>query len=576
MPNCTSLPGDSASQSRISASSAAHHGVSTSSTMANNNTSSIDDLVSPLLPPTASSKLFGPRIPRLQNRCTLPRIKCSDGSRFFSQEPLELSSNPPVASARSEYDESDIDDIVSRYTTALPSSPPTSLQHRRAAALSYTRSLRFSSPHHGSVSVPISRALQRIDTCGNIAFSTPVYGSSLSPSRLRKYSSVSSLASSPSLGCSTAFGTPVSRAFLRHKRSSTTLLDGWAEAGNPLSPGASRLFRSSPLRDHWNKQIGSNPLLVTGLTAKKYMQSARSANKPSPDETTTLHARIPSPALVTQSHLEGQSNTVAEPPQCPSSGTSSAFSFVEPFSSPEPAIDILARAEGRKSADQEIKEIEAENFRDSLSATYPPSRHEQGFAPNPSHSDQEQPGVVAKRTQSLVLVDPREIFSYVPKSATGGPDGVSTRTCAAGQCPSFATVITTAKIRPKPSMTILSTSEPKKLSKQASVSSMKVRASFSRGLTFVAAVTIFRAWMLCALLRSIVRSVIAAEPVHLGSVVADLVLAMVLAVSTCFVFHLSLNGCAEETGVMMQHYLVARLPDADTYIGDKYHDRHVD
>ena len=113
--------------------------------------------------PSVNSSLFGPRMPKMHNRCTLPRIERSDGSRPLSRELLELPSSSAMTIVRSEYDGSDIDDIIDRYTTRFPSSPLTPSQHRCTATRSATRLYRHTSPmpQPGLSFLPIPQGLLR-------------------------------------------------------------------------------------------------------------------------------------------------------------------------------------------------------------------------------------------------------------------------------------------------------------------------------------------------------------------------------------------------------------------------------
>ena len=65
------------------------------------------------------------------------------------------------------------------------------------------------------------------------------------------------------------------------------------------------------------------------------------------------------------------------------------------------------------------------------------------------------------------------------------------------------------------------------------------------GLKGLAIVAIVGAWLLCALLRSLVRSMANGEPVRVSWIMSDMIVAVVLAVVTSAGFHVSLGGRVE-------------------------------
>lgn len=565
--------------------------------------------------------LFGTRIPRLKNRCILPRIERADGSTPISRELLELPSSPPTASVRSEYSDPEIEDILSRYTTPTPSryttevasSPSILAQHRRTTTSLSDGLCSYSSPapQAGYGTLPTSRGLQRVAARQGVAIPSPILRSSFSHSTHKKYSSASPLEHPQDLRPVGVFSTPSSRSLPRHKRSSTAPLDEWVEAGSPLFDNSSHLCQNGSWQDSRDVRTSPSPIIDGVTDGRPNFQSPPSSN-----DSTSCHmlSRIMTPpapstpsTLGVQSRLVSQLETFVDVQRSASplsSVASSEFSFVEPSSSAEPAMDILARAEGRRSADQKIREIEEANFRSSVSAPLPDNAEHASFgqqelrfdddecssvsAPSdagqqesaPARKDAQYTEVETTPTQGLTIASVQELFSHAPthprNKANEGGEQVFKQTFAPGDRALSLTATTTAvdiwSAKPGAKLTV---AMPKTMFEQTTVGSAETEAHRNDGrppagstsnvslpdggLTPLAIVLILSAWILCALLRSVVRSMATAEPVQASWVIADLLIAIAAALVTCIGFHVSLGGCVEACGGWVQRCLVGPL-----------------
>lgn len=223
-----------------------------------------------------------------------------------------------------------------------------------------TRSLRSSSPLPDAV----SQDLQRIAACDNTRFLTFGYELDYSPLTHGKYSSVPFMTNSLGPKRSHTSSTSVSRSFNRHKRSLTAPLNEWAEARSPLPRIALQRFRSCSLRDGQHKRVGLRPSASETVNDQANIWSASAANKSSSGHATTL----PTAGMYSRKSQPLDFAEPQRPPTSESSNSSSNFSFVEHSSSPEPAIGILARAECRRSADQEINKTEQETSKTAQAA----------------------------------------------------------------------------------------------------------------------------------------------------------------------------------------------------------------
>lgn len=502
-----------------------------------------------VIPPTSNNRLSGIRGPRMLDRCKPTHVERADGSEPFSRGLPQLRSSPPTTFRQPEEDDSDIDDILDRYTTQRPSYPLTPLHRGGHTA---ARSRRHFTLSLDPSALSISEGLQRIARRQHLDLLTPVNKFSSRSRAHRKYSSVSALERS------SAF----SQTFQRHKRSSIIPLDEWAEAGTPLS-GSSSQFYSDRLRGHPRQRGSSTPVPGRATHVQESVQPGPSMNKTSLDHMlqvqATQTASKTSLFFAKHAHMDTLPRGFAERRRSPSSNhssTSSGFSYIEPSSSPERAIDILARIKGHRSADQEIPETEEENFGSSVSFTASDAR---------SHTKIRRAEIEnTKASAMLVLGGPSEILSLEPfdpeiQTVHGTPTAVPNQAPARSHpvlsLASIATVIDVQPIQPASKLSVTAAitifklppivpteSDPQPNVRASPHPRVPVKPNSKNGLTPVAIIKITSAWLLCSLARSIVRSIATAEPVQASRFVADLVFSMVLAVMTCVGFHTTFGG----------------------------------
>ena len=157
---------------------------------------------------------------------------------------------------------------------------------------------------------------------------------------------------------------------------------------------------------------------------------------------------------------------------------------MEPSSSPEPAIDILARAVSRKSADQEIEETEEEDCNSKMS--------------------------VALLKVTLSLAGPFEVLSSEPTSLGDQRESVPMQPpVTISHDVSLAATATVVGIQPTHPETKFSVAVTKTVFEKHPLVPAEAEdqpnTAESSGLTPLFTVVIISARILCALLRSIVR-----------------------------------------------------------------------
>lgn len=596
---------------------------------ANNHLDDDEVIMAPL---STSSRLFGRRVLRLQNRCTLPRVERADGSRPSSRELIELPSSPPAASVQSGGYVPDLEEVVSRYATPTPdhntpsiSSSPAVLAHQRRTAMGLgDRTFGYSSPASRSNFnfVPRSHALQRIAACQAAINSSPGSGPEYNQPTHRKYNSVSTLGHPRGMRHFGTFSTSTTHSHLRHKRSSTEPLDEWIEAGSPISeessqlksgglPHDAELATNTPAVDmQANDDRESSRSLPPSHGSIHHQSSSETSTPQSPGESSLpdnfVDVQRPSPREMPTGLLRpstpsgGQSPSAGQiedfvdikrPSSSLSSAASSDFSFVEPTRSPEPAKDILARAEGRKSAEQEIKDIEEEDFRSNMNGKAADS-----VALASSYSQERRfdadgclPVIVSSDSDKRTTAPMREVVQQVksgPSPLVKDVAHTGSRELTVGVPPhpqetpimeeaqaSVSAVYTSDEIQPVAATTgppgtqpaqpaaRLSIFKPTTVFEQDPVAQVETAAQQIElqqakstssessiphgGLMPLAAVIIVSAWMLCALLRSLVRSMANVERVQADCVFADMIVSVMLVVATCVAFHVSLGGHVE-------------------------------
>jgi hypothetical protein len=148
-----------------------------------------------------------------------------------------------------------------------------------------------------------------------------------------------------------------------------------------------------------------------------------------------------------------------------------------------------------------------ENFRNSSSVANQILHHEikvDQIFPYPHLQNQEGPTM---HTQSPVVIGPREAFSCTPKSVSVGSAYLLTQTRKpTDHRLSFATATTVINICLEKLLSRLSVGRPKAFFEQPPILRAEIEATSCKGLTLVAVVLVFSAWLLSELLRSIVQS----------------------------------------------------------------------
>ncbi|KAF1925163.1 uncharacterized protein M421DRAFT_8227 [Didymella exigua CBS 183.55] len=275
--------------------------------------------------------------------------------------------------------------------------------------------------------------------------------------------------------------------------------------------------------------------------------------------------------------------------ECPSTPllsdacSDSSFSFVEPFSSPEATTEVLARAKGRKSADQQIIEEEASRSSRNVLLSYPPEQasldqqelqlddDECPSVSAPSDTGQQEATHAQNDVQyteaklraleDLLVAESQKLSSGAPRHPQLTPNIREVQTTEHAIPPgkhalshtATTTVLDERPMRPMVQLSItafktvferhpvsLAGADAQQNEAQLSNSSTPDASLPDGGLTPLAIVVIVSAWVLCALLRSLVRSMANGESVQGGWIVEDLTVAIVSAVMTCIGFHVSL------------------------------------
>jgi hypothetical protein len=528
-------------------------------------------------PLSTDSRLFGGRVLRFQNRYTLPRVEWADGSTPFSRELLELPPSPLTIRAQPDHHEPNIEELVTRYasptpsqhTPSSPSSPSLSTQHWQAArGLNYRTHdyFPFPAPRADADLLRTSRSLLRVAARQSAAHSSPFERSGINQSFHRKNNSVSTFGQPQDTRQSGASSASLPRSRLRHKRSSTEPLDEWIEAGSLLVDNPSKLRTAGPLRASEEERSGS---LLAVTEATRALRSTPSTPDHSSSSYMISHltsTTLPSKSLSLSMDLLEDFVDFQRSSSLSSSGASSSsdFSFLEPHSLLEPAVDILARAESRKSVEQRIKDVAELRFDGGGGSSVGASSEVRQTEAPSARKDVQDPGVEPSLVESMAVADFSALPSTAPTQALGSSAVEEVQVTeqvlvATNVVTDAATVVIdtqpTRQVRQLSLITpkVVFEQLPLNLAETDSVPSEARPPSNSSpgaplphdGLNPLAIVIIVGAWISCALLRSLVRSMANAEPVQASRLILNLLVAVVLAVVTCVGFHVSLGGRVE-------------------------------